>query len=56
MTDSVRTCDIDSIADGGDERRQHASADVAPELYGALGRDRTDETTPAGEHAATEGR
>jgi hypothetical protein len=35
MTDSVRTCDLASITDGGDERRQHASADVAPELYDA---------------------
>ena len=56
MTDSVRMCDVARIDDGGDERRQHASADVAPELYDALGRDRNDETTVRSEHAATEQR
>ncbi|MFD1599146.1 hypothetical protein [Halobellus rarus] len=58
MTDSVRMCDVARIDDAGDERRQHASADVAPELYDAPRRDSTRERAPqtATDGAATEQR
>lgn len=45
MTDSVRICNVARIDDGAGERRQHASADVAPELYDAPGHNRTHKTT-----------
>jgi len=53
MTDSIRTCDVARITEGADERRQHASADVAPELYDAPRRDSTRERTPG--QTATDG-